>query len=121
MQTVAIVVHLMIVATLIATVLLQKSEGGGLGMLAGGTAGYEAGGVPGAVAGAAAGRAAKMFNNRAVIKQAEKAAEAIRRRSPLGMANPPILPPKTSVALSALRPARCATIRRTMRPTRSAR
>ena len=30
MQTVVIVVHLMIVATLIATVLLQKSEGGGL-------------------------------------------------------------------------------------------
>lgn len=79
--------------------------GGGLGMLAGGTAGYEAGGLPGALAGAAAGRAAKMFNNRAVIKQAEKAAEAIRRRSPLGMANPPVLPPKTSVALSALRPA----------------
>src|ERR1700760_977235 len=32
MQTVIIVIHLMIVATLIATVLLQKSEGGGLGM-----------------------------------------------------------------------------------------
>jgi len=32
MQTVIIVVHLMIVATLIATVLLQKSEGGGLGV-----------------------------------------------------------------------------------------
>src|SRR6267143_1436848 len=32
MQTVVIVVHLMIVATLIATVLLQKSEGGGLGV-----------------------------------------------------------------------------------------
>ena len=30
MQTVAIVIHLMIVATLIATVLLQKSEGGGI-------------------------------------------------------------------------------------------
>jgi hypothetical protein len=79
--------------------------GGGLGMLAGGTAGYEAGGWPGAIAGAAAGRAAKMFNNRAVIKQAEKASEAIRRGSPLGMSNPPILPPKMSVALSALRPA----------------
>jgi preprotein translocase subunit SecG len=38
MQTVIIVVHLMIVATLIATVLLQKSEGGGLGM--GGGAGF---------------------------------------------------------------------------------
>jgi len=38
MQTVVIVVHLMIVATLIATVLLQKSEGGGLGM--GGGAGF---------------------------------------------------------------------------------
>ena len=32
MQTVVIVIHLMIVATLIATVLLQKSEGGGLGV-----------------------------------------------------------------------------------------
>jgi hypothetical protein len=79
--------------------------GGGLGMLAGGTAGYEAGGLPGAIAGAAAGRAAKMFNNRAVVKQAERAAEAIRRRSPLGQANPAIMPPKLSVALSALRPA----------------
>ena len=38
MQTVIIVVHLMIVVTLIATVLLQKSEGGGLGM--GGGAGF---------------------------------------------------------------------------------
>jgi preprotein translocase subunit SecG len=38
MQTVVIVVHLMIVATLIATVLLQKSEGGGLGV--GGGAGF---------------------------------------------------------------------------------
>ena len=38
MQTVAIVIHLMIVATLIAAVLLQKSEGGGLGV--GGGAGF---------------------------------------------------------------------------------
>ena len=38
MQTVVIVVHLMIVAVLILTVLLQKSEGGGLGM--GGGAGF---------------------------------------------------------------------------------
>jgi preprotein translocase subunit SecG len=38
MQTVVVVIHLMIVATLIATVLLQKSEGGGLGM--GGGAGF---------------------------------------------------------------------------------
>src|SRR5580692_5848475 len=38
MQTVVIVVHLMIVATPIATVLLQKSEGGGLGV--GGGAGF---------------------------------------------------------------------------------
>jgi preprotein translocase subunit SecG len=36
MQTVVIVIHLMIVATLIATVLLQKSEGGGLGIGGGG-------------------------------------------------------------------------------------
>jgi preprotein translocase subunit SecG len=36
MQTVVIVIHLMLVATLIATVLLQKSEGGGLGMGGGG-------------------------------------------------------------------------------------
>lgn len=38
MQTVVIVIHLMIVATLIGAVLLQKSEGGGLG--AGGGAGF---------------------------------------------------------------------------------
>jgi len=38
MQAVAIVVHLMIVAVLIGAVLLQKSEGGGLGM--GGGAGF---------------------------------------------------------------------------------
>jgi preprotein translocase subunit SecG len=36
MQTVVIVIHLMIVATLIASVLLQKSEGGGLGVGGGG-------------------------------------------------------------------------------------
>jgi preprotein translocase subunit SecG len=38
MQTVLIVVHLMIVSVLIGAVLLQKSEGGGLGM--GGGAGF---------------------------------------------------------------------------------
>src|ERR1700682_1618660 len=38
MQTVVIVVHLMIGACMIATVLLQKSEGGGLGV--GGGAGF---------------------------------------------------------------------------------
>jgi preprotein translocase subunit SecG len=38
MQTVIIVIHLMIVAVLIGSVLLQKSEGGGLGM--GGGAGF---------------------------------------------------------------------------------
>ncbi len=38
MQTVIIVIHLMIVLVLIGTVLLQKSEGGGLGM--GGGAGF---------------------------------------------------------------------------------
>lgn len=38
MQTVIIVIHLMLVTALIATVLLQKSEGGGLGM--GGGAGF---------------------------------------------------------------------------------
>jgi len=40
MQTVVIVIHLMLVATLIATVLLQKSEGGGLGMGSGGGGGF---------------------------------------------------------------------------------
>jgi preprotein translocase subunit SecG len=38
MQTVGIVIHLMIVVVLIGAVLLQKSEGGGLGM--GGGAGF---------------------------------------------------------------------------------
>jgi preprotein translocase subunit SecG len=38
MQTVAIVIHLMIVIVMIGAVLLQKSEGGGLGM--GGGAGF---------------------------------------------------------------------------------
>jgi preprotein translocase subunit SecG len=38
MQTVIIVIHLMVVAVLIGAVLLQKSEGGGLGM--GGGAGF---------------------------------------------------------------------------------
>ncbi|MFH0302526.1 preprotein translocase subunit SecG [Bradyrhizobium sp. 31Argb] len=38
MQTVVIVVHLMIVSVMIGAVLLQKSEGGGLGM--GGGAGF---------------------------------------------------------------------------------
>ncbi|WFU76819.1 preprotein translocase subunit SecG [Bradyrhizobium sp. CB2312] len=38
MQTIVIVIHLMIVAVMIGAVLLQKSEGGGLGM--GGGAGF---------------------------------------------------------------------------------
>lgn len=40
MQTVIIVLHLMIVAALIGTVLLQKSEGGGLGVGGGGGSGF---------------------------------------------------------------------------------
>jgi preprotein translocase subunit SecG len=38
MQTVIIVIHLMVVVTMVGLVLLQKSEGGGLGM--GGGAGF---------------------------------------------------------------------------------
>ena len=40
MQTVIIVVHLMLVLALIGVVLLQRSEGGGLGMGSGGGAGF---------------------------------------------------------------------------------
>jgi preprotein translocase subunit SecG len=40
MQTVIIVIHLMIVAGLIGVVLLQKSEGGGLGIGGGGGGGF---------------------------------------------------------------------------------
>jgi preprotein translocase subunit SecG len=40
MQTVVIVIHLMIVAGLIGVVLLQKSEGGGLGIGGGGSGGF---------------------------------------------------------------------------------
>lgn len=79
--------------------------GGGLGMLAGAGAGYEAGGLPGAIAAGAAGRGFKIANNISVARQAQRTAEAIRRRSPLGQSMAPILPPKTSVALSAILPA----------------
>ena len=40
MQTVVIVIHLMLVLAMIGAVLLQKSEGGGLGMGGGGTSGF---------------------------------------------------------------------------------
>jgi preprotein translocase subunit SecG len=40
MQTVIIVVHLMIVLALVGSVLLQKSEGGGLGIGGGGGGGF---------------------------------------------------------------------------------
>jgi preprotein translocase subunit SecG len=43
MQTVLIVVHLMIVSALIGVVLLQRSEGGGLGMGSGGGSGFMTG------------------------------------------------------------------------------
>lgn len=43
MQTVVIVIHLMIVAALIGVVLLQRSEGGGLGMGSGGGGGFMTG------------------------------------------------------------------------------
>jgi hypothetical protein len=76
--------------------------GGGLGMLAGGAAGYQAGGWPAAVAGAAAGRGFKIANNRSVMKQAERAAEAVRRRSPLGQQNPPLIPPQPNPLLGGL-------------------
>jgi hypothetical protein len=79
--------------------------GGGLGMMVGGTAGYQAGGWPGAAAGAAAGRGFKIANNRSVTQQAERAAEAIRRRSPLGQQTPLLMPPTPNPLLSALLPA----------------
>ncbi len=40
MQTVVIVIHLMLVLAMIGVVLLQKSEGGGLGIGGGGTSGF---------------------------------------------------------------------------------
>ena len=43
MQTVIIVIHLMIVTALIGVVLLQRSEGGGLGMGSGGGGGFMTG------------------------------------------------------------------------------
>jgi preprotein translocase subunit SecG len=43
MQTVIIVIHLMIVSALIGVVLLQRSEGGGLGMGSGGGGGFMTG------------------------------------------------------------------------------
>jgi preprotein translocase subunit SecG len=43
MQTVIIVIHLMIVSALIGVVLLQRSEGGGLGMGSGGGSGFMTG------------------------------------------------------------------------------
>lgn len=79
--------------------------GGGLGMLASGTAGYEAGGVPGAIGAALLGRGFKMANNRSVLGQANRVAQNIRMRSPLGQQTPLMLPPRTSVAISALLPA----------------
>lgn len=79
--------------------------GGGLGMMVGGTAGYQAGGWPGAAAGAAAGRGFKMANNRSVTRQAEQAAEAIRRRSPLGQQTPLLMPPMANPLLGGLLPA----------------
>jgi hypothetical protein len=79
--------------------------GGGLGMLAGATAGYQVGDVPGAIAGAAAGKALKFANNRSVVKQAERAAEGIRLRSPMGQQNPLTLPQGQSPLLAGLRAA----------------
>ncbi|HXP66425.1 MAG TPA: hypothetical protein VN815_13190 [Steroidobacteraceae bacterium] len=79
--------------------------GGGLGMLTGASAGYEAGGVPGAIAAGLAGRGFKIANNISVSRQAQRVAESIRRRSPLGQSAPALMPPKTSVALGALLPA----------------
>ncbi len=40
MQTVVLVIHLMLVAALIGVVLLQRSEGGGLGIGGGGVGGF---------------------------------------------------------------------------------
>jgi hypothetical protein len=79
--------------------------GGGLGMLAGATAGYQVGDIPGAIAGAAAGKALKFANNRSVVKQAERAAEGIRLRSPMGQQNPLVLPQGANPLLAGLRAA----------------
>lgn len=79
--------------------------GGGLGMVVGGAAGYEQGGIPGAIAAGVAGRGLGRLDAFLTAQRASKAAQNIRLRSPLGQQNPLVLPPKTSVALSALLPA----------------
>ena len=43
MQTILIVIHLMVVVALVGVVLLQRSEGGGLGMGSGGGSGFMTG------------------------------------------------------------------------------
>jgi hypothetical protein len=67
-------------------------------MLASGTAGYEAGGVPGAIGAALLGRGFKMANNRSVLNQANRVAQNIRMRSPLGQRMQSGTPQPTSPA-----------------------
>jgi hypothetical protein len=76
--------------------------GGGLGMLAGGAVGYEAGGFPAALAGAAAGHGLKIANNLSVARQAERVAQNIRLRSPLGQQTPLALPQTSNPAVQGL-------------------
>ncbi len=55
METVVLVVHLLIAIAMVGTILLQKSEGGALGMGGGGAGGGGAGGMGGFLSGRAAG------------------------------------------------------------------
>ena len=62
MQTVLLVIHLMVAAALVGVVLLQKSEGGALGMGGGGSGGFLTGrGTANLLTRATAGLAAAFF------------------------------------------------------------
>lgn len=79
--------------------------GGGLGALIGAGEGYREGGLAGAIAAGALGRGLGHADAVLTARRAARAAEAIRRASPMGQSKPLMLPPPTNTALSALMPA----------------
>ena len=109
MQTVVIVIHLMIVAVLIGAVLLQKSEGGGLGM--GGGAGFMSSrGTANLLTRTTAILAAGFFVTslylglaRRLRPQAEPRFSAPRRRRSPRRRRTPIAPPTSGGVLDTLK------------------
>ncbi|GAK44511.1 preprotein translocase SecG subunit [Tepidicaulis marinus] len=101
MATILIVIHLLIAVSLVATVLLQRSEGGALGIGGGGGGGMVSNRAAGnALTRATAVLAALFFATSiglTLLAQAEKQGSSILEQVPAGVSEEPVEAPETPV------------------------